>query len=487
MRCLRFIVFLIAVVAGDTLAGSLPQEPEKDNPEYLLDVVTNDWGRAWRESWDAGDNRFRFRLGSNKVAQWFIEEELKLSAPIADRVRFRFYHARLFRYTTEEIPWDVVEFEGRLHRNVFLSLYARPAFDKRESSLGVMLQLRQTVNRYVKLSAEWPGFMRNFSEHKRETSDSLLNIFTDQPIRFGLDLREEITPHVWIRAVGEVIPRFGMGEEVTQTGEQVERERAEGEGIGGWLEYIADPSRDVRSQRAFGVQADYQRSRKSKDATRVFPVYGGNGLSTGGWGGDAGGRVGGSSLSTNGRSGDTGSSAAARRGDTLHATPQLRFDEDLYEPTDDDTVSAWRETRAFVSPYAWVPLGDRVVVNATLRFEEREIAVGNSAGQTFHTTNEYVVPRLGVSYAFGSRREFVLEGGWVSEWRTRTVEEAPALGPAIKLDEDSFDDHRVYLAFEYVFGESNMIRLNEGFELDCEDRGQFGIHDHGFFQMILGF
>jgi hypothetical protein len=31
------------------------------------------------------------------------------------------------------------------------------------------------------------------------------------------------------------------------------------------------------------------------------------------------------------------------------------------------------------------------------------------------------------------------------------------------------------------------VRLNEAFELDPEDRGQFGIHDHGFFQMIVGF
>jgi hypothetical protein len=31
------------------------------------------------------------------------------------------------------------------------------------------------------------------------------------------------------------------------------------------------------------------------------------------------------------------------------------------------------------------------------------------------------------------------------------------------------------------------VRSNEAFELDSEDRGQFGIHDHGFFQMIVGF
>jgi hypothetical protein len=449
---------LTALAVGGAFAGSLPQEPEQDNREYLLDIVTNFYSRDWREAWDAGDNRFRFRLGSNKVTQWFIEEELKLSVPLNDRFRFRFHHARLLHYTTEEIPWDALEFEGRLHNDVFLSVYARPDFDKRESAIGLMLQSRRAVNRYVKLSVEWPGFMRNFAEHHRETSDSLLNIFTDQPVRFTLDLREELSPNLWVRLFGEVIPRFGMGEEVTKTGERFETDRGEAEGIGGWVEYVWDPSRQVRDQFAFGVEADYQRSRQTKPSA-ASPTFGS----------------------------ENGAFFASREDDILTRTPELRFDQDLYEPTSDDTVNAWRDTRSFVSPYLWVPVGERVVVNATLRFDRRKISVGNTDGQTFTTRNEYVVPRLGASYAFGAERRLLLESGWVAEFRTRKVEEEKSIGPAVELSREDIDDHRLYLALEYRFSQTNMIRLNESFELDKRDRGQFGIHDHGFFQVIVGF
>lgn len=455
------------LIAGTALAGSVPQEPEQDNSEYLLDIVTNSYARAWREAWDAGDNRFRFRLGSNEVAEWFIEEELKFSASLNERFRFRFHHARLLRYTTEQIPWDVLEFEGHVHKQLFASLYARPAFDKREGSLGLMLQLRQAVNRYARLSVEWPGFMRNFVEHHRETSDGLLYIFTDPPIRFALDLRAELTPNIWVRVAGEAIPQFGMGEEAVNTGQKIEHESAQAEGIGGWIEYIVDPSREPADQFAFGIEADYQRERKSKELV-VSPAA---------FDADA------SRAGVDERATVRGS----QRDDPFQKTPELRFDEDLYQETDDDTVSAWRDTRAFVSPYAWVPIGERVVVNATLRFEEREISVSSRGGRTFATTNEYVVPRLGASYVFGKERRLLLEGGWAAEFRTRTVEEEQSFGEGIELQKDDIEDQRVYLAAEYRFGQANMIRLSEAFELDSEDRGQFGIHDHGFFQMIVGF
>jgi hypothetical protein len=334
-----------------------------------------------------------------------------------------------------------------------------------------MLQLRQAVNRYAKLSVEWPGFMRNFVEHHRETPDSLLHVFVDQPVRFALDLREEITPNIWVRVKGEVIPRFGMGDEVTKTGQKVEHEGAQAEGIGGWIEYIVNPSRDPADQFAFGVEADYQRTRKSRPSVAYPTVV----------------REGGASFAA--RSGDilSGPCFASRTGDSPRGTPELRFDEDLYEETEDDTVFAWRDTRAFVSPYAWVPIGERVVVNATIRFEEREISVSNDLGRTYATTNEYVVPRLGASYTFGKDRRLILESGWAAEYRTRSVKEEQSFGAGIELENEDLEDHRIYLAVEYRFGEANMIRLNEAFELDCEDRGQFGIHDHGFFQMIVGF
>jgi hypothetical protein len=459
MRHSLYILLLLFSTTGTALASTVPQEPEDDNQEYLLDIVTHQYSRWWREVWDGGDNRFRFRLGSNKVTQWFLEEELKLAAPLFDRVRFRFHHARLFRYTTEEIAWDVLEFEGRVHDQMYLSFYARPTFDKREGAIGLMAQHRRAVDRYAILSIEWPGFMRNYFEHRRETSDSLLNVFTNRPVRLSLRLREQLLSRLWVGAFGELVPSFEMGDEVTATGQQFPREEADARALTGWVEYTLDPAKPVRDQTSFGIEAGYERSAKTKDVDcGCVPLF---------------------LLRPTGPS--------TRRGEELWAVPQGHFGEDLYERTDEDTVRAWHDRRAFVSPYAWIPIGERVVLNATLRYEEREIRVRSDAGLTDETTNEYVVPRIGASYAMGSRRQYILEGGFVSEFRKRTVERAAAGSSLVSVREEDFDDHRLYLAFEYVFGESNLVRLIEGFELDGEDRGQFGIHDHGFFQLIIGF
>jgi hypothetical protein len=473
MRHVSPVLGLLVLGASVALWGSAraappPHEAERDNREYLLDIVTNDYSRSWREIWDAEDNRFRFRLGSNNVTQWFVDEEIKLSAALLDRVRFRFYHSRQFRYSTEQISWDVMEFEGRVHKRMYLSLYARPTVDKRKSSLGVIVQHRRAVNRFFMLSVEWPGFLRNSSEHWRDTPDSLLDVFTDQPVRFGIDVREKITRNVWIRAVGEIVPSFEMGDEETATGLRIPRESAEAKALDGWVEYVVDPSRDVRDQMAFGIEAGYQRSKKSK-AREAEALPTGN-------------------PDVEALASENPSVRAFSHTDgPPWAVPQNHFGEDLYEQTDDDTITAWRDTRRFVSPYAWVPLGERVTLRATLRYEEREIAIDNDAQQTFHTTNEYVIPRLGVLYSMGSQRQYIIETGLVSEFRERTEERFDGPSGRATMRKDDYEDHRLYLAFEYVFGGSNVIRLNEGFELDSEDRGKFGIHDHGFFQLIIGF
>ena len=117
---LAFALIVCAYVCV-AAAATVPRPPEEDNQEYLLDIVTNEYSREWREAWDAGDNRFRFRLGSNNVSQWFIEEELKLAVRLNKRLRFRFYHARLDRFTTERIPWDVLEFEGQVSPSWYLA------------------------------------------------------------------------------------------------------------------------------------------------------------------------------------------------------------------------------------------------------------------------------------------------------------------------------------------------------------------------------
>lgn len=354
----------------------------------------------------------------------------------------------------------------------YLSFYARPTFDKRDGSLGFMYQHRRAVNQYIKVSVEWPGFMRNYSEHHRNTSDSLLNVYTDKPIRFAFDLREKIIPNVWVRARGELVPSFEMGEEVTATGVTYPKERAEAKAIEGWVEYIVDPSREVRDQTAVGISGLYRRTRKSKDPQSDTSWFD-NGVV---W-----------NESSPGSQGTPGASGSERGALRPFAVPETEFDPDLFERTDDDTVQAWRETWWFVSAYAWVPVTDRITLRGTLRFEDRNISVGNDMAQTFSTTSEYVVPLLAARYGLGERRQYQIEAGYASEFRTRTDEWIESPDTQETIAKDDFDDHRIFVGFEYVFGETNMIRFIEAFELDAEDRGDFKIHDHGFFQLIVGF
>jgi len=106
---------LVCLLVTEEARGqpTFPREPEDDNREYVLDALTNDYSRPWRETWDAGDNRLRMRVGSNNITQWFLEEELKFSANlIANRLRFRFHHARLLRNSSERLTGDTFEFEG---------------------------------------------------------------------------------------------------------------------------------------------------------------------------------------------------------------------------------------------------------------------------------------------------------------------------------------------------------------------------------------
>ncbi|UCG50424.1 MAG: hypothetical protein JSW58_09420 [Candidatus Latescibacterota bacterium] len=463
MRNLRILTLALTVLIGcqfgSALAGTIPQEPEIDNGEYFLDVVTNEYTRWWREIWDAGDNRIRFRLGSNNTGQWFMEEELKVTSDLlANRLRFRYYHGRLLRYTTYRIAADVLELEGRLYRKNYLSLLIRPTLDKRESSIGLMFQHREATNRFVKVSVEWPHFLNNFSERRRDRHDSLLTIYTDHPTRYAFDLRERIIPGIWVGATGEFIPEFEMGDELTATQEKIPKERADAKVITGWAEYILNPSRGLREQTAFGINAGYRKERKSKDPECQCSFWDD--------------RV-------------VGDTARDDRG--IWAVPQTYFEGDLYGRTEEDTVMAWRESRWFLSPYAWVVVNDRLTVRASVRFEEREIAIGNDNEQAFYTVNKYIVPTVGARYAFGKSRLAILEMGIVSEFRRRTEERTDDPFMRMVTRKENFDDNRMYIAFEYVFGDSKILRLNEAIELDAQDWGEFRIHDHGFFQLIFEF
>ncbi len=160
----------------------------------------------------------------------------------------------------------------------------------------------------------------------------------------------------------------------------------------------------------------------------------------------------------------------------------MEFDKDLYWISPDDSVAAWSNTRTYGKPYAWIVLSDQWSLRAAVLFESREIRRRNQQSVETWIVNHYVAPAAGARLGLGSRRRAIVEFGWASLFRRR--EEKTGVGTSI---ETHFDNHRIYASFEYAFSPGRIVRLIESFELDARDRGQYGIHDHGFFQMIIGF
>jgi hypothetical protein len=459
-------------------AGTLPTEPELDNGEYMLDLVTNRFSRLWREVWDAGDNRFRLRFGSNSFEQWLLEEELKLSTDLASRLRFRFNHARLFRNSSEQIADDTFEFEGRVYGNNYLSIFATPTFFKAENSIGFMVQNRRAVNRYSIAFVEFPQFIRNFTERRKGGPDTLLTVFTDKPVRFGLDIRERLGPAVWLRLVGDYIPSFHMQDEIESTGQVIAQETIKASGIGGWVEYVWRDDRPPDAQTALGFEGGY----RSEESTRTF--FGGTGVpaiipGTLDPAHDEDTRLPPLQRAPRpARDDHTGLSS-------LQRAPRLRemeFHDDLFDRGTDDSVRFWREERARAQPYVWVHLNRRFTLRATVRFEQRTIEWQSVTGQQHLLEIGTIVPTFGLRAHFGSRRQSIVESGFASEFRKRHEEIKNSLDRT-----DYLDDHRFYFSFEYAFAEDKRFRITESLELDGEDVGEFRIHDHGFAQMIFSF
>jgi len=453
------------ILLGHTVcaAGTLPKEPEFDNGEYMLDLVTNRFNRLWREIYDAGDNRFRLRLGSNSFEQWLLEEELKFSTNLLSRLRFRYRHARLLRNSSEQLADDSFEFEFRFYGNNYLSFFATPTFLKAENSIGLMLQNRRAVNRYSIIFVEFPEVVRNFTEREKSGPDTLLTVFTDKPIRLCVNIRERVGSNVWLRVAGEYIPPFEYADEIKFTGETIAKERIQAAGIMGWTEYVWHEERDFSEQTALGLDWGYRR----EESSRWFAGSSG-----------APSRVAGMPAAS---SVDPARDASDLAGQRAPRLLEMEFDDGLFERGVDDSVQHWKEKRIRLQPYAWLHLTRRLTARATVRAERREIGWTNVDGERHLLETDYLVALASLRVHLGSRRQSIIEGGLASEFRKRREDIDGS------SDTTHHDDHRAFFSFEYAFDESKRIRITEAFELDGEDVGDLRIHDHGFLQMIFGF
>lgn len=435
------------LVAADATHADVPRplEPEEDNSEYLLDLVSNDYSPAWLRMWEGGDNRLRFRLGSNSVEQWFIEEELKLATSLVDdRLRFRYRHARLHRHAGERIGADTFEFETRVAGRAYVSAFLTPSSVKADNAVGVAVQHRRRVDRFTLFFLEFPHVARNVIEREKDNSDEFIAVFDERPVRFGLRMREEPIEGLLVRLDWELVPRFEIVEQVQRSGAVVRRESGSASSLAGNLEY--------------------DRGRREDDGATIGGVAFGYRLA------------------------DRDDTEPQRPGLALAAKEAgpspliaLEFDSDLYSLGALDSLSRWETKRAWAKPYLWFEVNDRWTLRCALHLEEREIERVEGDGATTTITNRYTAARAGARFALGARRRSSVELGWASSLRRR--EELTAT----MRERHDIHENRVYLAYEISLGEARAIRAIESFDLDREDRGKFWIHDHAFVQLIFGF
>jgi hypothetical protein len=476
------IAFLVVLPVVGVRAGEPTREPENDNREYLLDLVTNAWDRTWREAWDEGDNRFRFRLGSNNVRQWFLEEELKFATELSNRLRFRFHHGRLLRTSTESLSHDTFELEFHVKGTSYLSFFVRPTFHKSENAVGLLLQKRQAVDEFAILFVEFPHVLRNFAERRSDSPDSLIDVFTRQPVRLGVDLRQRMGSRVWVRLAAEFVPDFEMAVEDQRTLEEIPVEDGRALSLEGWAEYVPPiPETADRSDRAVGAAAGrtavgvaygYRWLDKDRES-QTYLLFGAPNVSP-----------------------ETGFRYSSRAPSGWVA---IALDRDFFSPTSDANVLGWTHERGHVEPYGWLPLGHRLTLRGSVRIERRDDDRRRLSGGDVKIRNEYLVPRLGLRWAPREDPKSLLEGGLAAEYRWRDeatrsygvplaapFSNAPLASGTTKRWDD-FSDHRLYLAYEHRFGPARLLRVVESIDLDSEDWGQFWIHDHFFLQLSFDF
>jgi len=453
---------LLASFVVDAGSSASPLEPERDNKEYILDQVTNEYSRTWREVWDGGESSLRFRLGSNNVRQWFIEEELKLATDLLKRLRLKFYQSRLLRYSDHQYSFNTFEFELRLRNDYYVSLIAIPTAKKDDNSIGFSLQRRRAVNRYVLLYLELPRFLNNFTEHHKATSDTLFDIYSRQPVRFGIEFRDNIGAHFAARFSGYMSNNYEFALENSSTGERVKEGWGKVKAFAGWAEYIDDTTQTINKQNVFGIEGAYALVEKFRvpalfeATTEIVPPLEHDKVSR---------------------------RALMSTGYTL---PYIEFSDDPFTLLQSDTLLSYSEEKMFFTPYLSISIGERAVVALSVRFEKRELKWSDNERIGSRVKNRYIVPAFRLFYELGSTRKSEVGFAFISEYRKRT--EADCIGlDYIIYKESERKDHRISISYEYRFRPHARFKVIESFDLDRRDWGQFSVHDHGFFQLIVGF
>ena len=173
---------------------AIEEEPERFDSEYYLDMLTFREDRFWRELWFDRDNAYGLRFGSLNVEQWALIQSLKFAVPVSGRVRIRYHldiHELLDERSTDR---SEIETEVRIAGDHYVSALLAPAFWKRENDVGLRLQRRTAVDRFLLLDFRVIDAANDFAYEHGEDIEGEERIYSSQPFEIGVKAREEVAP-----------------------------------------------------------------------------------------------------------------------------------------------------------------------------------------------------------------------------------------------------------------------------------------------------
>lgn len=231
MLCaLAFAALLVGARPGAGADLSLPfvspypEEPERFDREYYLDMLTLRIDRRWRSLWYGRDNAFRLQIGSLNVEQWAFVQSLKFSSAATERLRVRYRLDLVHLLDERSGRRSELEIEARLGGAWRASVLVAPAFWKREMDFGAGIQRRTAVDRYARLDLRVLDAASDFTYRYGTQIEGERRIYGAQPLELAFEMREEFgavlragitasATNRWRRSV-EILsdPQAGYGE-----------------------------------------------------------------------------------------------------------------------------------------------------------------------------------------------------------------------------------------------------------------------------------
>jgi hypothetical protein len=395
---------LTGVARSDPYRTPFPEEPERYDSEYYLDMLTMRYDRHWRDAWYGSDNVYTLRFGSLNVEQWRIDERLKLAVGLSERFRFRFWMDAQQGLDETWLRRGELELEGRIEGAYFASFYLSPSFWKRENDIGLGVQRRTEVDRFVRLIARVLDFANDFAYERGENIEGEENLYTRQPFEIELEARQEM---------GESF-RFGVHGSMTNRWEME-------------YHYLEDQAEDR-------TESGYRRDGRVWVEYDITP--------------------------------------------SVIAAFEARGAEFSSEVSNGESASEMHRIREFLPHVWWYPSeGSGIAFHTGLELRrERWSGEGDERHGDF--SKEELLPFFVFRYRFGDVHG--LELGYLGD-RYRSERKGDRDETAERWE------NRLELVYELKLKDLHRFRIIETIDLDREDWGQFSIHDHFFFMMLIAF